>query len=155
MKNKKLLMLAAFVLCNFMLTLVLGIQYFGFIGGHPAEILFAAVAHVSNTAMIYAVLVPLLLFLYFARAPKIVFIAIFFTVNILAFTDAGIYKIFRFHVNGLVLNTLITQGGWESLDFSRSTKIFFVLLAASVFFAEALLYNFLAGFFCEERIRRR
>ncbi|MFA5778843.1 MAG: sulfatase-like hydrolase/transferase [Elusimicrobiota bacterium] len=150
MKNKKLLTLSAFVLCNFILTLILGIQYFKFVGGYPSEIFFTVVAHISNTVMIYIVLAIVLLLLYFLKFPKIIFVILFFSVNILAFIDAGVYKIFRFHINGLVLNTLITQGGWESLDFNSTTKIFIIFILVFMFFAELFLYNFLSGFFAKK-----
>lgn len=150
MKNKKLLTLSVFVLCNFILTLILGIQYFKFVGGYPLEIFFTVVAHISNTVMIYIVLAIILLPLYFLKFPKIIFIFLFFTVNILAFIDAGVYKIFRFHINGLVLNTLITQGGWESLDFNTTTEIFIVFILVSMFFAELFLYNSLSRFFAKK-----
>ncbi|MBI5573030.1 MAG: sulfatase-like hydrolase/transferase [Elusimicrobia bacterium] len=150
MRNKKLLTLFAFVLCNFILTLIMGVPYFKFVGGYPLEIFFTAVAHISNTSMIYIVLVIVLLLLYFLKFPKIIFIFLFFIVNIMAFIDAGVYKIFRFHINGLVLNTLITQGGWESLDFNTTTEIFIVFVLVSVFFAELFLYNFLSGFFAKK-----
>lgn len=150
MKNKKLLTLSVFVLCNFMLTLILGIPYFKFVGGYPLEIFFTVVAHISNTVMIYVVLAVVLLLLYNLQFPKIIFVILFFTVNILAFIDAGVYKIFRFHINGLVLNTLITQGGWESLDFNQTTEIFIVFILVSMFFAELFLYNNLSGFFAKK-----
>jgi len=150
MKNKKLLTLSAFVLCNFILTLILGIQYFKFVGGYPLEIFFTVVAHISNTIMIYIVLAVVLFLLYFLKFPKIIFVILFFTVNILVFIDAGVYKIFRFHINGLVLNTLITQGGWESLDFNTTTEIFIILILVFMFFSELFLYNFLSGFFARK-----
>ncbi len=121
------------------------------------EIFFTVIAHISNTVMIYIVLAIVLLLLYFLKFPKIIFfipqgfllVILFFIVNILAFIDAGVYKIFRFHINGLVLNTLITQGGWESLDFNQTTKIFIVFILVFMFFAELFLYNFLSRFFAK------
>ncbi|MFH1540330.1 MAG: sulfatase-like hydrolase/transferase [Elusimicrobiota bacterium] len=155
MKNKKLLTIFAFIICNFILTLILGCQYFKFISGFPLEIFFTVIAHISNTATIYIIPTFFLFILCFIKIPflKIVSVIIFFAINILAFVDAGIYRIFRFHINGLVLNIFTTHGGWESLGFSIATKIFFIFVIISLFSAELFLYNNLSKFFAKKEVK--
>ncbi|MDD5686232.1 MAG: sulfatase-like hydrolase/transferase [Elusimicrobia bacterium] len=151
MENKKYLKIIIFVFFNLILTLLIGLPYFKFVGNNPAEIIYTIIAYLSNIFLVYILLLLLLSVFYFMRLPKIIFIFMFFTVNLLFFIDVGIYRIFRFHINGFVINTLFTKGGWESLDFNLATKLFFVFIIISLFLLEIFLYNYLAKSLVEKK----
>lgn len=127
-----------------MLTLIIGLGYFKFVSNHPLEILFTIFAYLSNSLTIYILIFVVLIVFYLLRLPKIIFVLLFFIINLLVFIDVSIYKIFRFHINGLVLNTVFTKGGWESLEFSYSTKLFLAGVIIFLFLLEFFMYNYLA-----------
>jgi len=157
MNNKKLRVSAGFVFLNFAVSFLLGLQYFAYVGGRPLEIAFAAAAYLSNLFMIYLVLsAAALLISAVARPPavsKYLLAALFFAVNLLVFIDVEIYRIFRFHINGLVLNTIFTRGGWESLEFNTATEIFLFLIIIFAASLELLMYEYVDKYF--DNARRR
>ncbi len=55
------------------------------------------------------------------------------------FVDAAIYRIFRFHINGMVINLLVTEGSWDSVKIGAVSFLYFGLGLAAVVIAEALL----------------
>jgi len=114
---------------NFLLALAVCSYFLLFTGGHPLELAFAAAALVSNTAMLVlaAALPALLLFLIGGAAAAGPLLALF---QLFLVTDAAVYKIFKFHLNSMVLNLVLTPGGLESLDQGWGTKALFVLAAA-------------------------
>ena len=140
MKKHGFLSLAAFWGLNFLTSLVIGLGYFLFVGAHPAEIAFSITAYLSNTFMIYAALLLPALVLYFARAGLAVFAPVFAFLQLALVLDVAIYKIFRFHINSMVLNILFTPGGIKSLDQGVGTEILFFAIAAALLALEIWLY---------------
>jgi len=124
--------LAAFLGLNFCLSLAICAVFLLFAGGHPLELAYVSAALVSNTVMLYAALgllaVPLFLFAP-ARGLLPVLAGVFQMVLV---TDVAVYKIFKFHLNSMVLNLLLTPGGFESLDQGWGTKALFVLLSSAL-----------------------
>lgn len=47
--------------------------------------------------------------------------AVLFVYQLLLMADVRIYALFRFHINGLVLNTLTTEGSWDSVTLGGAT----------------------------------
>jgi len=141
MKNKSFLIILYFISFNILLTLLIGIPYFTFVGKYPLEVSHTIIAYLSNTFSIYILLTTIFIFIYYLKFPKIIYITMFSIINILFIADVGIYKIFRFHINGFTLNTILTKGGWESLEFNITTKIFIILTIILVFILEYLVYN--------------
>lgn len=123
---------AAWLGLNFCLSAAVGSIFLSFTGGHPAELLFAALALFSNTVMLYAVLGGLFagLFLFRPGRPLMFALAAFFQLALV--TDLAVYKIFRFHLNSMVLNLLLTPGGLDSLDQGPGMKALFLAIAASL-----------------------
>ena len=63
----------------------------------------------SNTTMLYAALaLPAVLLFIFAPGRAILY-AVMAVFQLTLFTDAAVYKIFKFHMNSMVLNLLITR----------------------------------------------
>ena len=118
-----------FLALNFCLSLFICSFFLLFAGSHPLGLAFAALALVSNTAMIYAplALAAALLSLFAAGRAALAFLA--GALQLALITDISIYKIFHFHLNSMALNLVLTPGGLESLDQGWLTKALFVLAA--------------------------
>ncbi len=130
-----------FLGCNFILSLAIGLGYFLFVGRYPAEIAFSVIAYLSNTAMIYAVLSVPALLLFFAGAGRALFAPVFAFLQLILVVDVAVYKIFRFHINSMVVNLILTPGGLQSLDQGTGMKIFFFALAFGLLALEIWFYG--------------
>ena len=141
MKKTGFISLASFLGLNFMLSLILGLGYFMFVGARPGEIAFSVTAYLSNTFMIYAALFLLSAVLYLLRAGRAVFAPFMAFVQLTLALDVVIYKIFRFHINSMVINLILTPGGLGSLEQGPAMKVLFCLIAAALLGAEIWLYG--------------
>ncbi len=141
MKKTGFISLASFLGLNFLLSLVLGLGYFMFVSARPAEIVFSVAAYLSNTFMIYAALLLASAVLYHFRAGRAVFAPFLAFVQLTLLTDVVIYKIFRFHINSMVINLILTPGGLGSLEQGTAMKIVFFAIAAVLLGAEFWLYR--------------
>ena len=122
-----------FLIANFILSLLIGSSYLNFVPDSISlgEWTFSRLAYVSNFGLLFLILsAPL--FLMTALLPSMVFLRIassiiFLTFNIALFVDTLIYKLYRFHINGLVWNILVTEGSSDSVKVSTSTIVVFSL----------------------------
>ncbi|MBI4801619.1 MAG: sulfatase-like hydrolase/transferase [Elusimicrobia bacterium] len=144
MKKSGFQALKVFLGCNFALSLAIGLGYFLFVGSHPAELAFSIIAYLSNTAMIYAVLSLPALALFFAGAGRAPFAAVFAFLQLSLVVDVAVYKIFRFHINSMVVNLILTPGGLQSLDQGLGMKILFFAVALGLLALELWFYSLAA-----------
>ncbi|HNW42968.1 MAG TPA: sulfatase-like hydrolase/transferase [Elusimicrobiales bacterium] len=128
--------LAVFLGLNFCLSLAVSSIYLFFAGGHPLELAYVSAALVSNTTMLYAVLAIPAALLFLSAPGRGLLAALLAAFQMTLVTDVAIFKIFRFHLNSMVLNLVLTPGGLESLDQGWGTKALFVLIAAALGFAQ-------------------
>lgn len=137
--------LAAFLVVNLPLSLVLGCLYPAATPGisGPLGWTFAAAALVSNTAMLYAVVWLLLAVLAVVVPGRWLLLGIAAPLLLLfhaaTVVDAGLYRIFRYHFNGMVLNVLTTPGAWDSVDLGVGTVATFCVVALALMAAEVWL----------------
>ena len=125
--------LAAFMGFNFCLSLAIGVSYVFFTGHSPFEMLFVCTALISNMFMIYvALFVPGSLF-FLIPGGRWLLGAMMGFFQLALTTDVGVYKIFKFHLNSMVLNLLTTPGGIDSLEQGWGMKAFFCALAVALF----------------------
>ena len=141
--------LAVFLGLNFCLSLAICAFFLFFTGGHPLELAYAAAALVSNTVMLYAALALLAAPLFLFAPGRAVLAALTACFQLALVTDAAVYKIFKFHLNSMVLNLVLTPGGLESLDQGWGTKALFVLIAAALGAAQWYFWRL------SERLARR
>ena len=128
--------LAAFLALNFCLSLVVCTAYVFFAGTYPLELAFVCAALVSNTVMLYlALLLPAGL-VYMIPGGRWLLGAVMGFFQLALVTDAAVYKIFKFHLNSMVLNLLTTPGGLDSLEQGWGMKAFFCAIAAAMFGAQ-------------------
>jgi hypothetical protein len=133
--------LAAFLALNFLLSLFIGLGYFMFVGFHPVELGFSIVAYLSNTFTIYAVILMVSLPLYFAGAGVVVFSPVFAFLQLTLALDVVIYKIFRFHINSMVFNLILTPGGLKTLGQGAASQALFFVGAAVLLGLEIWFYR--------------
>ncbi|MDI6794211.1 MAG: DUF3413 domain-containing protein [bacterium] len=123
-----------FLLLNFFLTLILAAPYLSYApeASSLQDWLFVRIAFVSNFAMIYIVL-GIFLLLLAAVVPFTSFMIISSTIllwifNILVFVDVNIFKLFRFHLNSMIWNVLVTEGSGDSVKLGAGTWTTFSLI---------------------------
>ncbi|MFA6434053.1 MAG: sulfatase-like hydrolase/transferase [Elusimicrobiales bacterium] len=141
MKKHGFISLASFLSLNFLLSLLIGLGYFMFVGSHPVEIAFSVTAYLSNTFMIYAALLAVSLVPYFAGTGAAIFIPFAAVIQLILVLDVAIYKIFRFHLNSMVVNLIFTPGGLKSLDQGPGILVLFFGIAAALLAAEFWFYK--------------
>ena len=124
--------LAAFLGLNFLLSLAICAGFLFFAGGHPLELAYVSAALVSNTVMLYAVLALLAAPLFLFPAGRVLAAVLTGVFQMALVTDLAVYKIFKFHLNSMVLNLVLTPGGLDSLDQGWGTKLLFVVLSAAL-----------------------
>src|SRR3989337_1199291 len=61
---------------------------------------------------------------------------IMFIYQTMLLIDVKIYTLFRFHFNGLVLNTLTTEGSWDSVKLGNKTIFTIVIVLLLLAIAE-------------------
>ena len=133
MKKPGFKRLAFFLGFNFGLSLLICSAYLFFAGTHPLELAFVSAALVSNTAMLYAALALPAALLFLSAPGRLALGALLGFFQLALVTDAAVYKIFKFHLNSMVLNLLTTPGGLDSLEQGWGMKAFFVFIAVSMF----------------------
>ena len=147
--------LAAFLGLNFCLSLAICAVFLFFAGGHPLELAYVSAALVSNTVMLYAVLALIAAPLFFFAPGGAIVAALAWAFQLVLVTDVAVYKIFKFHLNSMVLNLLLTPGGFESLDQGWGTKVLFVAIAAALGTAQWYFWRRSAGLAASPLLRGR
>ncbi len=129
---------------NFLLMAALTGVFLGY--AHPAswmERLFLLLAWISTATQLTLIpgLVSLLLVLALPKKKILAWAAppLFWLAFCLAGVDLAIFRIFKFHINGLVLNVLTTPGAGDSLTLGFWTYLTAVSLALGVLVLEFLL----------------
>jgi len=135
----------ALLAVNLPLSLVLGCLYPAAtpgIGG-PLGWTFVVAALVSNTAMLYAVLWVVLALLVVVVPGRWLLLGVaapvILCLHAATVIDAGLYRIFRYHFNGMVLNVLVTPGAWDSVDLGVWTVATFCVVAVVLLALEVVL----------------
>lgn len=102
--------------------------------------LFAVFVLFSNNLMFYMILALLVSLFIFIKPSKITYYIINLLLvplsHLLLFADATIYKIFKFHINGLVINLLMTEGSGDSVHLGKITLITFIFIVLALYIGE-------------------
>ncbi len=131
--------LLGFLIISFIITSAISSRYLAY--APPADNLrewfFVRTALVSNVAMLYLLLLMVLLPVVILIPRKRFMIAssiiLFWSLHVALLVDVTIYKLFRFHLNGLVWNVMETEGAWDSVTLGTMTWVTFALLAGLLF----------------------
>jgi len=148
-----------FLCSNFVLSLFIGSSYLNFVPDSITfgEWAFSRLAYVSNFGLLFLVLaVPL--YLLTSIIPSMLFMQIassvvFLTFNIALFVDTIIYKLYRFHINGLVWNILVTEGSSDSVKVSTSTIVVFSIYLFLIIFSVIGTHYLLSRYIKQIRLK--
>ncbi len=117
-------------LINFFITITLASFYL--VITPDINLFFAVIALVSHVATIYFILfICSFIILYpikTLRKKIFMFLPFFLLLHIATVSDLLIYKIFKYHINGLVINVVLTPGGIEALDLPVSNYLYYIFL---------------------------
>ena len=139
--------LFSFLYLNFLLSSLLFVFYLFFTNFGARELLFLVPALFSSVFLVYLPLSAAAFLLNLApKAGKYALILLFSLLHLSTVTDLSIYKVFKYHINAMVLNLIFTPGGLESLDQGTGMKIFAFLLTLSVFALEFYFWRLSAKF---------
>ncbi len=134
-----------FAALNWGLALFLSAFFLFYTGGHPLELAFAFVALLSNTVMLAAAAALPAALLYLVLRHPAAPGAVFWAFQLWLAVDLAVYKIFRFHLNSMVLNLVLTPGGLESLDQGWLTRAVFAMTAAVLAAAQWYFWRLAGG----------
>jgi membrane-anchored protein YejM (alkaline phosphatase superfamily) len=142
--KKRLKILLKFLSINYIFTLLIEIQYIFTTPGVNSlhSRIFAYSALFSNTLMIYLVLLLVLIPFIIFKTRKIFYLIVVpltILLQLLAVTDVAIYKIFKFHINSVVINFFTTEGSWDSIYLGLGTTITIALIIILFIIAEFIL----------------
>ena len=143
-------MLARFLIPNLFLSLLIAYRYV-LNSATPDTLvasLFLHVALVSNFIVIYAFLtlplVAIALILPHRRVILPFLVTVVCLLHAAVICDTVIHALFRFHVNGMVLDIIFTEGVWDSVHVGSSTLITASCMGIALVAAEVFLARYIA-----------
>ncbi len=134
--------LVYFLLGNYILSLFLAREYLSFAPTFQSHLgwFYTRIAFFSHFAMLLMIigiiLLPFTLLIRHRIQMWILPTLIMFIYQTMLFVDVKIYSLFRFHFNGLVLNTLTTEGSWDSVKLGNMTIMTIVAVILLLAIAE-------------------
>ncbi len=137
-RNKLLL---KYLSINYLISLVICVQFiFSSPGIHNwKSILFAYNALFATTffymILLYFIFLPFIMF----KSKKIFYFIIYPLMTLFQLfliSDLGIFKVFKFHINAIIINFFITPGAWDSIDLGYVTIITIVVLILFIILLE-------------------
>lgn len=137
------------VLANAAVALAIGVAFVDaqLAGADAAGRLFLLAAVVGQTGALCLLCgLPLLLLSRLANGSRWVALAappVFTALQVALYIDLIVYEMFRFHLNGLVLNLLTTPGGFEAMRLSRSDGLVFAAVCAGGLLGQSVLLELL------------
>jgi uncharacterized protein len=133
--------LVILLLLNTALSTVIGTGFLRYGGDKgPLEILqFVANFIALNLAVS---LIALIIGLPLGRLRKYAWITLFSLLQVFLFADLKVYELFRFHINSLVWNMVMTEGVSDSVIVGTSTYLYSLTAIAVIFFIEWVFVHF-------------
>ena len=131
-----------FLIANYIISLIISYPYLSY---GPSAVDFTAwvysrIAFLSNFAIFILVLGLFLWpFTRFIKSSVQLFSIppiVMFLFQVFLLVDVHIYEIFRFHINGIVINTLTTEGAGDSVQVGSKTLIMSALLILFILLIE-------------------
>ena len=134
-----------YFLFNFLLSLFLAMPYFGNLEINSDNLFHIALSFGSNFLGLY-MLMALILYPFYRFIPSNRFvqgIAVFLMIvlNLFIFLDVNTYELYRYHINGLVLNLLMTEAAGDSVEVGNSTIFSFGLWIFGIILCQYLFFK--------------
>jgi len=120
---------SVFFKINFIFTTLLSSLFIIFNNNYSfVDFIFTIFALVSTTATLYLIYY-ILSRLFFSFKPTIYILSIIFTLtNIILLTDFAIYRVWSFHINGMVLNIILSPDAYDSLYITTSSLLLIIFI---------------------------
>jgi membrane-anchored protein YejM (alkaline phosphatase superfamily) len=123
--------LAGYMTLSLAVTVMISSRYLAFAPAAASfhEWFFVRTAVISNTAMLYLlllmVMVPLLVLIPRRSFMVVISVLLIWILQAVMVVDLTIYKLYRFHFNGLIWNIFETEAGWEAVTVGTMTWLTF------------------------------
>ena len=134
--NKTSQILSIYLKINFLISTIFFMSFLIFYGENNT-ILFSTAASISTSAMLY--LIYFILFRPFFRFSKIItpiLTSVFILTNFILLVDFFIFRIWKFHINAMVLNILLSPAAFDSIQIGTGPIVIGV-----VYFTLALIFE--------------
>ena len=130
-----------FFKANLLLTVVIFLLFLQYNNNYQVvDFLLALMGAISSAAIIYALLYVLLFIFRFAGRFGLYFSAfVFILINMALLIDFFIYKLFKFHINGMVINILTSPDAVDSIQTGITPVITFLIVIIAFILFEAYL----------------
>ncbi len=148
--------LSLFFRINFFITALLFTAFLSFNHYQDAStLLFSIAAAISTATLLYLIYYILLRLLFrFTKVMVWILSLLFFLTNFILIADLLIYKVWKFHINAMVLNILTSPAAYDSLPLGRSTLFVIIAIILSLLIAEYLLLKTILRMPSEKVIRK-
>ena len=135
--------ISTFFRINFFITTLLYLSFLIFNNNQePLTLLFSVAAAISTSATIYLIIYILFRFFFlFTRRIHILLSTIFFLIDFALVVDFIIFKVWKFHINAMVINIITSPAAWDSLYVSRASIMSFIFMILLLLLAQLLLLS--------------
>ena len=132
-----------FFKANFFLTAIIFLLFLQYNNNYQILNFFLAfLGAISSTVILYGLLYLLLFLFKFSGRFGLYFIGLTFVlVDISLLVDFFIYKVFKFHINGMVMNILTSPDAMDSIQAGIMPVIAFVVVISILFAFQIYLIN--------------
>ncbi len=97
---------------------------------------------ISTSATLYLIIYLIFrLFFNFSKPLAFVLGVLFFTVNMALIIDFIIFKVWKFHINAMVIDIITSPAAWESLHVDASAIMIVLLIVIGLLLGEYFLYK--------------
>lgn len=136
-KKGKPISLLSLALLNTALSIFISYSLFRHGGATGFLESFQFVSHCLALNLVVCLVLLIMSFL-FRRVLTYLGFIVYGLFQILLFVDVRVYDLFRFHINSLVWNEIVTEGFSDSVIIGKSTFLYFFLTAALIFLLEGV-----------------
>jgi membrane-anchored protein YejM (alkaline phosphatase superfamily) len=111
-------------------------------GQSLSTLLFSIFAAISTSATLYLIFYLLFRpFFSFSKSMRLLLSLLFFFLNFTLIADIIIFKVWKFHINAMVINIITSPAAWDSLQIGASTFMIAALIILGLLFGEYFLYK--------------
>lgn len=134
--------LSLFVKLNFAITSVLFCAFLIFNDYTLETFLYTLLAAFSTAAILYFVIYIFIAPLFWLKKKILIFAALVFGItNLLLFVDFFIFRLWGFHINGMVLNILVSPAAYDSVKMGWSANLIVIFIICGLIYSQYFLFK--------------
>ena len=135
--------LSLFIKLNFGFSLLLFFSFLIFNNYNIVNFLFTALAALSSAAILYFIFYIFIAPFFFLKRKMLYFSAVIFAItNLLLVVDFFIFRIWHFHINGMVLNIMFSPAAYDSVKTGWLVKIAVLIAISLLIYVQYLLVRY-------------